>query len=638
MEKEREFEKEEQEVLSFLENPAGSSTPDSNFSNSLKQSFLKKAGIFNFSLGEIMKKSLKYAIIGVASVIVLVGGFFTYKALWPKPTDPLANIDLQALLRGAIKNNNLSRQGGTQALATGLKSTNEESADLAAGYGWYDNSTYINFNYSHDIITTERGPKSDSCPVYVYYPGEKTITETYSFWDDSGYKSKTVTKTGDGELIAYYQSDESSNFTYFGGNYAIRETYDYSDRLLGVEPAEPLQDLDMGNTIDNESTKPLDSENTSTDEPESFIDSYFGTDVKAVAYETINDQNYVVIEFKWDDFYCGSDSNSKTVYTRQWINEQTYEIYKEEMYLDSVATSNLISTTIYAQENQSDIAWDTVSSKFANDYLNVSIHEYVYEYTSGIDETEVNAFLAANNFSIIVPNGYVTNGFYLSYEEEQDYPDYCDRALYPDTEIGRAMYNQSCELYSSWYQPDYVSAIASGDYNETTSRDGTNISIATYDNSVREEQILDSTGLVRTSTEETDGSAKAENGFTKTGTKTLTIDGTSVAANVYVSEQTYYEITETVSADSETEGNDPVKESTTKTYKAVMIMFRYKNALHIISADNYSDDNFDAETFVYPAFTSYSTLNTTGRAKILELTTSSWAVYEEDIPDEAKRQ
>lgn len=648
------------EILDIFSNKE--ERPSTEFEKNLKAECLKNfsAKKSNFILS-IMEKSKKLLIAGGAFLVLLVAigvpvTVITLKNRGNKDdvidvNAKLAQTNLEELLLNTIKNNNGNVLNQTSSRN---QTAQTESGDMTLSarvdslgttlVGTPDNAEWTEFNYSYWKSTYTKGPSAEKCQIGWYDQlSDKVIYESYNYWDSENVmdygnsKYKSIVKTSDGTLIDYSVSDGTSNFVYRGGSYAILEKYEY-----------PIYGLyeDTSTMVDSETSEEMmydDSELPSTlpitpeedIDPEDLISMYFGDDAKLISYELYNDEYHFVVEWITKDYYCGQ-SGTITAVSRVWIRESDFNWSKTETYLNSVKESNLISRDETISVNKK-VNFDEVKENFENDYSNVEIKEYTYDYSyygSENEKARMKEVLTENQFSIVIPTNtelsYVSS--YLTYANFVDtYSElYCNRNFFPNNSFGDKLYTLNCEE-NNWLggiirEGEYVYIEPEFSYYVTTVTDetvdptGYEFNIYTSDNT--EEDLKKMHLNIQTYGDEFSNQEEVKS----LGNKTLTIGTTSVTAKVFSQTTSYTYDNSNMIMEDESGKEKEVNEKS----ETVLIIFNYDGKIYTIS--NYNYNKAEVTLADLPSkFTAYNSANTAQKASLFVLLDKMYDRINEDM-------
>ena len=489
------------------------------------------------------------------------------------------------------------------------------------------------FNYSYSKTTITRGPAFNSCS-YGMDQSEVLFVPTYesfNYYDEGSSYSKYTSYDNNNQVTNYYLSSSTQteakytyqNIIYFGGSYAVRMSgeYDNSIQPLSVSTEPSAVDDSM---LRDESTKESVNDSVSSDTtlPTEPI-NYFGDTAEVLRTETINGKQYYVIQTSYQTDCSGyvnlnrwdnqTVEDNRTMYSLTYANTEDYQILKTETYVDSVNAGNLVESTEITSQN-TNIDFASVSSNF-NFEFNVPVKDIEVDTTTTIEydpAAEIQKsmeYIKSENLTVLVPAESVINQYaYFNYNTKGSYLSeidsyYSDRNFYPAGALGDEMFNSFNGLTS--ISTSVLLAQGSVSY----SKDETSYTVTIYSADEDEKDILNSMLW-------SDIQNKSE------AATTVTVNGTSVAANLYSYEIDQPSIMPYVDY---MEGSVPYECTEDCFRKQYVLVFSYGNNKYSLveSSFNYGTVESVFDTVVDGSFTAYTPSNTADLAKIEQLVTSS---------------
>ncbi|MBL8015421.1 MAG: hypothetical protein JNK26_04530 [Candidatus Doudnabacteria bacterium] len=334
--------------------------------------------------------------------------------------------------------------------------------------------------YAKTIL--RKGPAQ--CPLMSYgftFGGENSnVQEVYTFFGpDGGYANQYISRLENGQIIDFnYGISTATTFEsteYKGGKYAVRTVSPRYD--LGV--IEPLP-ADM--PVDLPAPEALPAEVERTPE-QSFLD-VFGPDAEMYT-TTLNGKEVVVVQTTYKGFcndfstpqeyvapnYWAGESGSEVNYTMpegdtNFINlvyvdpNDTYKMFKNEVYLNSTNAENMIWSSENAAEEVTDSTLDQVKVRLDGNLPQTEIRvTNLASQSVPVDETaerqrRVDAtiqFFKDNQLEIILPAaGQIPYAYFRELEKilQPQVPDLSfshinDRDFYPAGGVGDTLFNNA---------------------------------------------------------------------------------------------------------------------------------------------------------------------------------------------------
>lgn len=341
-----------------------------------------------------------------------------------------------------------SSRGGSEAnVKVGLGSP---------GYYVGQYNGYVNYVYEHKI-----GPKE--CKTIfnnndIYSRAKYTLT-IYSNKDL--HYTKTIYEDPDHGLFFFqvtssnYKTGLLEDINYYGGDYAVRISHQNPvyDNMKS--------DLEFNNGVQN---VPIYD---NSDYQEDFK-NFLGDDVEILGEKNINGRKYYVVRYSYyvncDENYfqigmpigmpnvrstmnlqenkSASNNDLIKIIQELYIDQETYDIYKNITYLGSNSSDNLIKETTISTVRK-DVPFDLVKDEFKFD-LNVEIRDFKQPtYNRDEDVQKRKNYFDSLNFSYLIPAQSDVNlvAGYLDYYEVPDYQSAMnDRRFFPKGNFGDKVY------------------------------------------------------------------------------------------------------------------------------------------------------------------------------------------------------
>ncbi|MCA9382375.1 hypothetical protein KC660_03145, partial [Candidatus Dojkabacteria bacterium] len=510
------------------------------------------------------------------------------------------------------------------------------------------------------------GPGANKCPAINadIYPSGSIQTTMWSYYDDTHYANKNVTKDNNNKIIQYGLSNDNKYIEYIGGQYAVEITYDYPEYNNLDDPNEDLQPLpeidesnpssDLHNINSTDSVEPSEgsigsSEGTEASVPPVDLDDvktpgsfWFGENEQVI--ETKDEYGRQVYKVTYDStYYCNayspqsiSSANKMMVVSSPekndltktkvvlLVDKDTYEILQTKTYLGEIADDNLLTTESSSFE-YSNPDFADVKSIFAYD-LEIPLKQYSYKYYSINETNEMLKDLILNeNLSLLLPTDKSYDSYSLyspSIENQPNFQNYIyNRDYYPDTDYGEKLYN-NIAAYAPSLINDSILLQSYYSYSGDTS--------VSMDNSMPVDNGYKSYSI---SILESNISNKAiikdlykdynNNGDSNGTDINLQIDEKSVSAKLYSLSTTQPQVTSLNTSKEEIDNGSIPMETDNNSY---LVIFDFDNNKYVIVNSDYGtaqQDKFINEL----KFTSLKSTNPAQKSEIEKLVDSSYPKY-----------
>lgn len=527
--------------------------PDERFKDNLENLLVRELvgkpqnnflALFNMS-------KMKFAVAGIATLAVVASGAISYP--FAKDYYVRRTVDVNEVLSKAAKNKE------------GLNSSNQRYGAFSTAAAESDQSlldtSYLGYfpqgpSYTHSKTTYDYGPAADRCEVMAYpmYDYRQGSSESFSYWNDQEgnyqYYDKYITLTEDGQLLSYYLVNEDGSYTYYGGKYAIKDAgvFAYAEQESVAVEEVPLDEVSPTNddyqgedsdaVIDYEgNASNLVAEDVVTEvEPVEPDEIVWGENQQILGSTEINGREHYIVSY---EYYteCDIDPNNVVMYEKSlsegqndgdkivvvsYIDSENSNLSKEEFYIGSRDSSNLITSTTYIWES-SDLSLDQVRDKFKFDY-DVEIREVGMNYASNYWNLESIKEL---DIEVLVPSngGWSLNDVYNPRAIDEYSKIYMERDLYPNTDLGQKMYEEANKFVDGISAMPLLTA-----YYDIQSANETGLDYGYMDLNIQESGI-DNSELIELT--------YGQNEFEDLGSTNLSIDGRDISGQLYKMTWTY---------------------------------------------------------------------------------------------------
>ncbi|NTV31488.1 hypothetical protein HGA91_05945 [candidate division WWE3 bacterium] len=509
-----------------------------------------------------------------------------------------SSSDVQAIYQEAVgKKSRLA----AAPVAAGDASSEFQSNSTVNTSMIIDPGFYQGNNYSTSKTTTTAGPKASSCKNnYAYDPTKIpywTTSSTSYYSTTDGMYSTYITTGPDNTIIDYTLSTPTETITYKGGQYAVRQQQ--SQQIPVIMPMEQKAMPEVGTTESQLQIQPMESTEGSSipsDGDSSVIsDDNIAPDriidiqtPQLVSTETVNGVEYYVYQSDYP-LYCDNVEQSSG-FLRQWINPQTKELYKEQIFIQEANPANLVSETTYEMSTQ-DIELSAVKSQFVfNQSVDIRDLEEKTEYD------RIAAYISQHNIPLLVPTdstwkiSYAYSFKAIDEEYRQSYS--FDRAFYPAGSIGDYLFGMMSE-YDKLNEKEDVQP----DFEISLSRNDTiTASIQSYDSSADMTKLYESLFPAENTSAAENITLPINGANTQAQVRTITYKATPLPADAIPLMEPATPDGTTSSDGTSTPGIMPIQE--VKDQVSIVITFTYQQRNYVLSIGLYGEENSNWKDYV----------------------------------------
>lgn len=466
------------------------SEPGSEFASELKAKIIKKNNKSNLFVNPFtMQQKYRFASF-VLMWALLVGGITSISYLYINSlkVDDSSDLNNKASLEldsntilAKVASANSTSVARNNSLANAGKVSLEANQANDMAMAQYMPSIGREYNYYHSTTTTESGLAYSACYGYEQSEEEKfSNMESFDYGkaDTSGtwsYANKMISKDKDGDIVYYGINKGNTNLEYRGGKYAVQIKYDFSEKMTStVQPQsivpsqERIDNIEIDTSVEPSEPQTDDVRYDDVPEPDVVYDNIdainwlFG-DNPVINKVVIDGVTYYEIVSK-NTWTCGSgieggfmgmtksslssslterSDEGKIAVSKRIVDTETYEIIKEELYLESIDPKNLISTFNNEVEKK-NVEFAEVEKFFEFDYPSVEIKNIVVNNLGSDDYNRINleiikAYLESNKLTIPYAerSDYKLSYFYVDSPRNSElngysFDFYNDRNFYAD--------------------------------------------------------------------------------------------------------------------------------------------------------------------------------------------------------------
>lgn len=387
------------------------------------------------------------------------------------------------------------------------------------------------YNYYKTIEEYTYGQAVSACAPMVPYHGYVTRNEYMAFYSSANNWApdyyKTVAYVG-ADIYDYALSVKTERWEYRGGKYAMH--------IINNEPVSNLAEAAANSSSTSGAEKKGSAIAVDLPAPQGDVNSFFGEGTKVLGKTNFKGRSVYKVQWVYnaacdtdtsnekDRTITNTDANDRSIVVIALADAQTYAIVSESLYLDDVATKNLLFTRTLDDTQRNDVTLSEVQDEFAFK-LDVSVKTTDASSFNYVKETsDAILDLIQNSLKQVAYLGgqYKPTGLASQYVSVVPFSQrhLLDRDFYAQTSYGIALYEENKDMYKPAVETGKQYPLFVSNYEGT--RTVPFVTVAEFVPSIKGKDMLIAWGI-------------DPNFLTSVGTVSLNVGSQIVSAQVYES-------------------------------------------------------------------------------------------------------